>query len=134
MTRAPQTAFEALVANCRPQPAIPAVLVMMLTLVGASSAAGGGASAGWLIGAGLLASCGLGIAAGFCSFAPPLAWLGLAWLGRGLFEAAAGAPYTGYALLLCSVAAVAMLGVQAWRVATGRFVPSIEEDSGPPAA
>ncbi len=127
MSRAPQTAFETLIANCRPQPAIPAVLVMMLTLVGAGSAVGAEAWTGWLIGAGILASCGLGIAAGFCSLAPPLAWLGLAWVGRGLLAAAAGAPYTRYVLMLCGVASVAMIAVQIWRIRTGRFVPTIEE-------
>lgn len=134
MTRAPQTALETLIANCRPQPAIPAVLVMMFTLVGASSAVGGSGWAGWLIGAGLLASCGLAIAAGFCSLAPPLAWLVLGWLGRGLFVAAAGAPYTGYVLMLCGVASVAMLAVQVWRIRSGRFVPTIDEDTEPPPA
>lgn len=134
MTRAPQTALVILAAHCRPQPAIPSVLLMMLTLAGASAAGSGGIWAGLLIGGGIVASCGLGIAAGFCSFVPPLAWLALAWLGQGLFAAAAGAPYTGYVLLACGIASVAMLGVQIWRVRTGRFVPTIKEDTGPPAA
>jgi hypothetical protein len=126
MTRAARNTREAIAANCRPQPAIPLVLVFMITLLGAASARDGGVLAGWLIGAGILASCGLGIAAGFCSFAPPAAWLALALLGRETFRAAAGAPYTEYALWLGAIASIAMLGVQAWRVRTGRFVPTIE--------
>lgn len=128
MSRPPASAFEALTANCRPQPAIPALLVLLITMMGATSATGDGpAWTGWLIGAGLLASCGLAIAAGFCSLAPPAGWLVLAFLGSGVLSAAPGAAYLRVALLVCAAAAMGMIGLQLWRIRTGQFVPTIAD-------
>jgi len=128
MTRAPRTPLEILTANCRPQPAIPAVLVLLLCGLFAASAvqAGSGSFAAWGLTVGLLASCGLAIAAGFCSVFPTLAWIGLAGL---LFRSSfAGLALHSRAALVAGVlAAVAMTFVQIWRVKTGRFVPTISD-------
>jgi hypothetical protein len=106
------------------------VLALLLTLLGAASAsAPGGTVVGgwsaWLIGAGLFASCGLAIAAGFCSLAPPAAWLVLACLGFGAIEAAPGGAHNRWILLICAAAAGVMIAVQLWRIRTGRFAPTI---------
>lgn len=131
VTRPPRTTLETLTANSRPQPAIPAVLVLMLCglLAGAAVKAGSGSFAAWALTAGLLASCGLAVAAGFCSVFPTLAWIGLAWL---LFGSAAPelAPHTRVALGMGTFIAVAMTLVQVWRVRTGRFVPTITDSPG----
>lgn len=133
VTRAPRTTLETVTANSRPQPAIPAVLVLMLCglFAGAAMQGGSGSFAAWALTVGLLASCGLAIAAGFCSVFPPLAWIGLAWL---LFGAAASelAMHTRVALGAGTVAAVAMTLAQVWRVRTRRFVPTITEDEPEP--
>lgn len=131
MTRAPRTPLEILTANCRPQPAIPAILVLLLCGLFAGSAvkAGGASFAAWALTAGLLVSCGLAVAAGFCSLFPTLAWIGLAWL---LFNSSMAvlAVHSRVALGAGMLAAAAMTLVQVWRVRTGRFVPTI---SDPPA-
>ncbi len=121
--------LEVLTANSRPQPAIPAVLVLMICglFAGAAVKAGSGSFAAWALTAGLLASCGLAIAAGFCSVFPTLAWIGLAWLLLGA-AAPALALHTQLALGAGTFAAAAMTLVQVWRVRTGRFVPTITED------
>ena len=82
MPRPPRTALEILTANSRPQPAIPAVLVLLLCglFAGYATQAGSSSVAAWALTAGLLLSCGLAVAAGFCSVFPTLAWIGLAAL------------------------------------------------------
>lgn len=132
-TRPPRTTLETLTANSRPQPAIPAVLVLMICglFAGAAVTAGSGSLAAWGLTLGLLASCGLAVAAGFCSVFPTLAWIGLAWLLFGR-TAPALALHTQVALAAGTIAAAVMMLVQVWRVRTGRFVPTITEDeSGP---
>jgi hypothetical protein len=118
-----------LTANSRPQPAIPALLVLMICglFAGAAVQAGSGSLAAWGLTAGLLASCGLAVAAGFCSVFPTLAWIGLAWLLLGS-AAPELALHTRVALGAGTFAAAAMTLVQVWRVRTGRFVPTITED------
>lgn len=125
MSRAPRNLIEAVIANCRPQPAIPAMLVLVLTLMFAASSVASWAP--WAVAAGLVVSCGLAIAAGFCSFFPPLAWLAVAWLAADVLARLPGPLVARVALLVGTVAAVAMLGAQAWRVKTGRFVPTISD-------
>ncbi|HHQ13409.1 MAG TPA: hypothetical protein ENK16_00120, partial [Chromatiales bacterium] len=80
--RAPAGPVEIVLANFRPQPAIPAVLVFMLSVlipILSLSPQGGAASSSsvfmWLVPLGILASCGLAIAAGFCSFFPQTIWI-----------------------------------------------------------
>ena len=122
-----------LVAHCRPQPAIPAMLLLMLVLLVALPAAGStppGALLAWGIPLGLLGSAALALAAGFCSFFPPVAWLAVAWLASGSLRAIA-APLVEPALWAGSAIAAAGLAIQAWRVATRRFVPTIEKGGGP---
>jgi len=122
-----------LLAHCRPQPAIPAVLVLMVTLLIALPAAGAaapGAMVAWGVPLGLLASAGLALAAGFCSFFPPFAWLALAWLAAASLRSIA-APWIEAALWLGSAIAVAAIAIQAWRVATRRFVPTMQQGDGP---
>ena len=133
MSRPPRTALEIITANSRPQPAIPAVLVLMVCglFTGAAVQAGSASFPAWALTAGVLASCGLAVAAGFCSVFPTLAWIALAWL---LFGARAGllAGHTQVALGIGFAAAAAMTLVQVWRVKTGRFVPTITDN--PPEA
>jgi hypothetical protein len=128
MSRPPRTTLEKLTANSRPQPAIPAILVLMFCglLAGVAVRAGGGSFAAWALTAGLLASCGLAVAAGFCSVFPTLVWIGLAGLlfGRNLPILAL---HTQVALGAGVLAAAAMTVVQVWRVRTGRFVPTISD-------
>jgi hypothetical protein len=126
-------------AHLRPQPAIPAAVVLMLCILFAASATGtgaGGASplALGLIATGILVSCGLAVAAGFCSFFPPLAWMALALLCLSSTRAWVSPWPVRAALLTGVVASVAMLAIQAWRVRTGRFVPTIGEDDQPSAS
>lgn len=130
--RPPHTLGEHVTANCRPQPAIPAVIVMLpaallpLLMLGAP----GNAAAGWLlwlIGAAFLGSAALAIAAGFCSLAPQLIWLMLALWARSLIERAGAPDILLYTLYLCAAAVIAMIGVQLWRIATRRFVPTVRD-------
>lgn len=128
MTRTPRTPLEILTANCRPQPAIPALLVLLFCglFAGAAVQGGSGSFAAWGLTAGLLVSCGLAIAAGFCSVFPTLAWIALAAL---LFRSsvAALALHSRVALGIGMLAATGMTFVQIWRVRTGRFVPTISD-------
>lgn len=134
-THAPRTTVEKVTANCRPQPAIPAVLVLMIAamLGGAAAAGGGGSFAALALTAALLASCGLAIAAGFCSFFPTAIWIVLALLLFG--RSAPDLPlHTQIALGAGVVAAAGMILVQVWRVRTGRFVPTITGPAAGPEA
>lgn len=141
MGRPPSTLVEIITANCRPQPAIPALLVLLLSALfqmmagapapdavasGAAAAAGPSALAAWGITLGLLASCGLAVAAGFCSFFPMVAWIAL---GLFLFgtRMAVLPWHTRAALYLGIAVAALMILVQLWRVRTKRFVPTIED-------
>ncbi|MDH3582026.1 MAG: hypothetical protein OEM91_15555 [Hyphomicrobiales bacterium] len=133
-TRPPADWQEALIANFRPQPAIPAALICMLAFSFAvltqepQVAADGFGAKAILITLGIVASCGLAIAAGFCSLFPQLIWFLLALWGLRLTAAGALAAYNFYVLLVGMCAVVAMFLVQLWRVRTGRFVPSIRLD------
>lgn len=130
MARAPATFAERITANCRPQPAIPALLVLVLTLMLAMSfGARGVAWATWATVAGLLASCGLAVAAGFCSLFPPLAWVVVAWLAANVLQRLPDPAWPRLALVAGTVAAIAMVALQVWRVRTGRFAPTVEDDA-----
>lgn len=120
-------------AHCRPQPAIPALLLLMLTLLVALPAAGAttpGAVIAWGVPLGLLGSAALALAAGFCSFFPPVVWLAIAWLAAGSLRAIA-VPWIEPSLWVGSAVAVAGIAIQAWRVATRRFVPTMQQGDGP---
>ena len=132
--RPPEGLAETVLANCRPQPAIPGLLALFLTVIVAVFSYDPGVERSLfalLIPAGILVSCGLAIAAGFCSFFPPASWiLVAAWALK--FTAAGPLPgYNRYVLFAGMVAAAAMLGLQAWRVAAGRFVPTVRMESAP---
>jgi hypothetical protein len=136
VTRPPRTKAELFAAHLRPQPAIPAVAVLMLSILFAASSsgaagAGNGSFAPWLIAAGILVSCGLAVAAGFCSFFPPLAWLILAALFLRSTHAWAATTPVRVAFFSGVLTTGAMLVVQTWRVRTGRFVPTVGEDEQP---
>ena len=128
--REPRGWQEHVVANSRPQPAIPAVLTFfLLVLVPLMPAAAPAAEIStwqlWLIPAGVAISCGLAIAAGFCSVAPPLIWIVFAAWGLSLAERA-GLPTLHTAIIyLGIVVATAMVFVQIWRIRTRRFVPTV---------
>jgi len=128
--RAPGNFGEMLTANLRPQPAIPALIVLLLTIVIPVMSYDPGAPAGGsvlslLIPVGIVASCGLAIAAGFCSLFPQAAWI-LVALWALKFTANGPLPgYNRYVLIAGMVAAAAMIVVQIWRVRTGKFTPTI---------
>ncbi len=128
--------MKTLLANCRPQPAIPALIVLLITILVPAMVQGPGAQAGdggslflLLIPVGIVISCGLAIAAGFCSVFPPLAWIVLAtWAIK--FTRSGPLPDYNRAVLLAGVmAAGVMVVVQIWRVWTGRFQPTINSDT-----
>ena len=128
--REPHGWFEHVVANCRPQPAIPAVLVffllVLLPMMSASPVVDDLSTWRlWLIPAGVVVSCGLAIAAGFCSLAPPIIWIVFAAWGLSL-AGRAGLPvfHTTVFYLGMAVAAVMIL-IQIWRIRTRRFVPTV---------
>ncbi len=129
--RAPAGLVEKLLANFRPQPAIPAVLVFMLSvLIPIVSLSRQGAASSdsvfmWLVPLGILASCGLAIAAGFCSFFPQTIWIAAAVWALRFTDNGPLPAYNRYVLIAGIVAAAIMIVVQAWRVYTGRFVPTI---------
>jgi len=126
-TRSPETPAEHLLANCRPQPAIPAVLALLLMVMMPMLSPGAAVDGWqlWLIGAGLLVSAGLAIAAGFCSFAPQVFWLMLAAWAHNLAARAALPDILMMLLFGCAVGVVLMIFLQLWRVVTGRFVPTL---------
>ncbi len=128
--REPQSLTEHITANIRPQPAIPAVAVMfLLVLLPALSAQGSDGSDWqfWLVPAGLLASAGLAIAAGFCSLAPHIIWVLLGAWSSNLLARAAFPGWVFAVLYLCLCVTAAMFFVQLWRIRTRRFVPTIRE-------
>ncbi|MGI9330710.1 MAG: hypothetical protein ACR2QB_08310 [Gammaproteobacteria bacterium] len=132
--RPPVGVVEVLIANCRPQPAIPALLMLFITLTMATFSADPspvpGAEHGpisLLIPVGLLISCALAVAAGFCSFAPLVGWIVVAAWGLRFTQSGALPAYNRYVLLAGIGIAVIMMVVQAWRVATGRFQPTIRD-------
>lgn len=141
MGRPPANLIETVTANCRPQPAIPALLVLLLCALyfmmatGPDAGAGGATAAPGLstfaalgLTLGLLVSCGLAIAAGFCSLFPQLSWIAVALLLFG--TRAALLPWHARVALHAGIAAAAVMAlVQVWRVRTGRFVPTIEDRS-----
>ncbi len=137
VTRPPANWQETLLANFRPQPAIPAVLVIMLAFSfavmtqGPQPSAAGFSISALLITLGILASAGLAIAAGFCSLFPQLSWVLLALWGLRLTAVGTLADYNYYVLLFGMFAVALMFFVQVWRVKTGRFVPSIRIETDP---
>ncbi len=79
----------------------------------------------WLVPAGLVISCGLTVAAGFCSLAPHVIYAMLALWANALLQGA-GFPgfHTGLLYVSLGITA-AMFVVQLWRIKTRRFVPTI---------
>ena len=128
VTRAPRNLLETVLANCRPQPAIPAVLVFLLTIMLTLMLREPGVEAGlmaFLIPIGILVSCSLAVAAGFCSFFPPAVWILLAGWSLGYVESGVLPAYNRYVIFAGALGAVVMLLAQLWRVSTGRFVPTL---------
>lgn len=126
--------FATLTGHFRPRPAIPAMLVLLIGLMIALPAAGRpdiGPLVAWGVPIALVVSAGLALAAGFCSFFPPLAWLAVVALASKPLLAVAGAGVR-IALLTGAVLAIAALAVQGWRVATGRFVPTPDAPADAP--
>ncbi len=128
--RDPKGWRENLLANIRPPAAIPAVFVfilfVLLPLVSQSGGANEGSMLGWVVTAGIVVSCGLAVAAGYCSFVPHISWLllaayGLRFHSRGLLSDA------NFWLLSIGVLVVLlMFFVQIWRVQNGKFSPKIK--------
>mgnify|MGYP000362439239 CR=1 FL=1 len=133
--RAPQTLGESLLAHFKPQPAIPAMFVFVLSifipviLAGPEFATGDGGSIFLLlIPVGIVVSCGLAIAAGFCSLFPTLVWIALAGWAIRFTQSGQLPGYNRLVLLAGIIAAVVMFFVQVWRAKTGRFRPTIRID------
>jgi hypothetical protein len=129
--RAPEGMVETLIANFRPQPAIPAVFVLLLTVLIAVFTFDPDAERGILIllaPVGILASCGLAIAAGFCSLFPHAIWILIAAWALKFTTTGPLPPYNRYVLFTGMFACAVMFFVQIWRVRTGRFVPTIRID------
>ncbi len=133
--RAPETFGEALLANFKPHPAIPALIVLIVsTLVPAMSfapgavAGEGGSVLLLLIPAGIVVSCGLAVAAGFCSLFPQLAWILVAMWALKFTQSGPLPGYNRMVLLAGIFAAAAMFIIQIWRVLTGRFQPTVRID------
>jgi len=126
---------EILLANFRPQPAIPAVLVFLVAVLMPARLSGAQPSGPapivlWLVPAGILVSCGLAVAAGFCSLFPQLIWLAMAGWALTLVERGMLSPANRYFLYAGMSVAVAAFLLQVWRVRSGQFVPTIHtEDS-----
>ena len=132
VTRAPETFRETLLANFKPQPAIPALFVLLITILAPVMSQGPSAVAGdtgstflLLIPVGIVVSCGLAVAAGFCSLFPQMAWIAMAtWALK--FTQSGPLPAYNYMVLLAGiVVAGAMVILQVWRVRTGKFQPTI---------
>lgn len=81
----------------------------------------------WLVAAGLIVSCGLAVAAGFCSLAPQVIWAVLAWWARALLERAGFPDLHTWLLYAGIVVAAVMVIAQLWRIQTRRFVPTIRQ-------
>ncbi|HJP39568.1 MAG: hypothetical protein QF483_05445 [Gammaproteobacteria bacterium] len=133
--RAPQTAGETLMANFKPQPAMPALIVFVLSVLlpamsaGQNAVAGDGGSVFLLfIPVGIIVSCGLAIAAGFCSLFPQGAWIALAVWSLEFMQAESLPGYNRIVLLAGIFIVAVMFVVQVWRVKTGKFQPTIRID------
>jgi hypothetical protein len=134
--RVPETLGETILAHCKPQPAIPALFVFAISIFVPVISAGSGSATGdggsiflLLIPVGIVASCGLAIAAGFCSLFPTLAWIALATWAIRFTESGPLPGYNRLVLLAGIIAALAMFFVQVWRAKTGRFQPTIRIDT-----
>ena len=130
--RAPETMGEKLLANFKPQPAIPALIVLVISiLVPAMSQdpnvvnGDSGSIFLLLIPFGIVVSCGLAVAAGFCSLFPQIAWIALATWALKFTQGGPLPAYNRWVLLAGIVAAAAMIVMQIWRVRTGKFQPTI---------
>ncbi len=127
--RLPETMGEAVAAHLRPRPALPAILVMfgavyLPVLIGMEPS--GGSPSALFIAAGIVTSALLAGAAGLCSFMPPALWFGLAWWCRATVLGESLADYHLALLVIGQAAMVGVFFVQVWRVATGRFAPTID--------
>jgi len=132
--RAPRNFSEHFIANFRLQPAIPAVIVFLASTIFPVMFMGpqavGESTSLWLllIPAGILISCGLAIAAGFCSLFPQIVWILLAWWGTGFTRGSLLPAYNQYVLFIGMVAAGLMVVLQIWRVSKGKFSPTVRDD------
>jgi hypothetical protein len=137
--RPPAGPVETVTANFRPQPAIPAVLVFVLAVLFPVLAQDPRAEPGtvidswlaWLVPAGIVASCGLAIAAGFCSLFPQAVWIALAAWGLGFTTDGPLPAYNAWLFIAGIAVCAVMFGVQVYRVATGQFVPTIRDEPDP---
>jgi hypothetical protein len=129
--RAPRGLREQVLANCRPRPAIPALVTLFLAVLLPAMSAVPPGNAGTLlltlVPVGTVLSCALAVGAGFCSLAPPALWLvGAGWALSLIGRAGLPGWQTGI-VYACTVVAVSMIFVQLWRMRTGRFVPTIAD-------
>lgn len=132
--RPPANLRETLTANSRPQPAIPAVIVFLLTIMTPIFSLEPGvtpdhanASLVWLlVPLGILSSCALAIAAGFCSVFPQAFWIVLAaWALKFTEPGGPLPPYNRWVFMIGMLACAAMFVAQVYRIRNGQFVPTI---------
>lgn len=126
--RPPRSLIEHLAGNCRPWPALPAGLVLAISLMPVLRADGIGDTSAWLaiaVAGGLTLSCALAIAAGFCSLVPQAVWLAGAFWALSLLRQGLLPSWYEWVLYPGLVAVLAMIGIQIWRIITGRFVPTV---------
>ncbi len=127
----PQGWRETMLAHCRPQPAIPAVLVFVLSVLMPITLFGvTGDSASvfvYLIPLGILASAGLAVAAGFCSLFPQALWVLLGFWGLNLTMRGLLPLHNVWVFRSGVIAMVLMIVFQIWRVRTGKFVPTVHD-------
>ncbi len=134
--RAPETLRETLLANFKPQPAIPALFVLLISVVVPVMSRVPGAAPGdegsmllLLIPVGIVVSCALAIAAGFCSLFPQISWIAMAtWALK--FTQSGPLPSYNRLILLAGIVLVGVIIIlQIWRVQTGRFQPTVRVDA-----
>jgi len=114
---------------------MPALIVFVLSVLlpamsaGQNAVAGDGGSVFLLfIPVGIIVSCGLAIAAGFCSLFPQGAWIALAVWSLEFMQAESLPGYNRIVLLAGIFIVAVMFVVQVWRVKTGKFQPTIRID------
>ncbi len=133
--RAPETLRETLLANFKPQPAIPALFFLLISIVVPVMSRVSGSVPGdegsillLLIPVGIVVSCALAVAAGFCSLFPQISWIAMATWALKFTQSGPLPSYNRWVLLAGIVFAGAMIILQIWRVRTGRFQPTVRVD------
>ena len=106
------------------------VLFVLLPLLSTGPQGGSAESGPWLtlaMAAGIIGSCALAVAAGFCSVFPQAVWFALSTWCLQLPGTSTAPGYVRVLLLLGLVVVTGMAAYQLWRIYTGRFSPTVRE-------